>query len=41
MRVHRYSGSVLQGLRFVKAEGSKESSQVFRFSVVGSETCKG
>ena len=38
---HRFSGSVLQGLRLVKAEGSKEGSQVFRFSVAGSETSNG
>ena len=39
--VYRFTGSVLQGLRRVKAEGSKESSQIFRFSVAGSETFKG
>ena len=39
--VHRFSGSVLQDLRHVKAEGSKEGSQIFRFSVAGSETFKG
>ena len=31
----------MQCLRLVKAEGSKEGSQVFRFSVAGSETSKG
>ena len=40
-KFHRFSGSVLQGLRLVKADGSKEDSQVFRFSVAGFETCKG
>ena len=40
-RVHRISSSVLQGLRLVMAEGRKDVSQVFRFSVAGSETCKG
>ena len=39
--VHGFSGSVLQGLRLVKAEVSKEGSQVFWFSVAGSEICKG
>ena len=39
--VHRFSGSVLQGLRHVKAEGSMEGSYVFRFSVAGSESSKG
>ena len=40
-RVHWFSGSVLQGLRHVKAEWSKGGLQVYRFSVAGSETCKG
>ena len=41
MRGHRISGSVLQGLRLVKAERGKEGSLVFWFVVAGSETCKG
>ena len=40
-KFHRFSGSVLQGLRHVTADGSKEGSEVFRFSVAGFETCKG
>ena len=40
-RIHRFSGSMLQGLRHIKAEGSKEVSQDFSFSVAGTETCKG
>ena len=40
-RVYRFSGSVLQPLRLVKAEGSKEVSLVSWFSVADSETYKG
>ena len=40
-RFHRFSGSVFQGLRLVKAEGSKEGSHVFRFSDAGSESSRG
>ena len=40
-RVDWFHGSVLQILRLIKAEGSNESVQVFRFSVAGSGTCNG
>ena len=36
-----FSGSMLQGHRHLKAEGSKEGSLVFWFSVADSETYKG
>ena len=35
-RVHRFSGSVVQSLRLVKAEVSKVGSQVFILSIAGS-----